>query len=219
MPSKKGDGALKHCDPGLSANPRHLLHFLVFSAESIYGNLQWVCCSIIYQKVPPHMRCVCFQNLPEFVSVSFTRKNYQIFCSIIYQKVSPHIAVTEVSMPVDCRGKLFHPLDLPQQLSHLNYPVTSVFLSLSLSVYFCLCLCLFINLFGYGFGSASAFLSSVLSGQIICPGRACPSESFAASPQVEPRWQCCNGQGREVHEEEIVGRNMGTEEEQTFSQG
>ena len=41
-------------------------------------------------------------------------------------------------MPVDCRGKLFHPLDLPQQLSHLNYPVTSVFLSLSFLCLFAL---------------------------------------------------------------------------------
>ena len=42
-----------------------------------------------------------------------------------YQQVPPHIAVTEVAMPVDCWGKLLHPLDLPQQLSHLDFPVTS----------------------------------------------------------------------------------------------
>ena len=46
---------------------------------------------------------------------------------LIYQQVSPHIAVTEVAMPVDCWGKLLHPLDLPQQLSHLDCPVTSYF--------------------------------------------------------------------------------------------
>ena len=41
-------------------------------------------------------------------------------------------------MPVDCRGKLLHPLDLPQQLSHLDCPVTSVFcLSFGLSGYIC----------------------------------------------------------------------------------
>ena len=38
--SKEGNGALKHCDPGLSANSRHLMHLLVFSAESIYGHLK-----------------------------------------------------------------------------------------------------------------------------------------------------------------------------------
>ena len=43
-------------------------------------------------------------------------------------------------------------------------------------------------------------------------------ESFVA-PQVEPRWRCCNGRGREVHEGGIVGQNMETEAEQTFSQG
>ena len=37
-----------------------------------------------------------------------------------YQKVSPHIAVTEVAMPVDCRGELLNSLDLSQQFSHLK---------------------------------------------------------------------------------------------------
>ena len=40
MAGKKGDGAVKHCDPGLPTNPRHLVHLLVFSAEGIYGHLQ-----------------------------------------------------------------------------------------------------------------------------------------------------------------------------------
>ena len=53
MSSEEGDGALKHCDPGLSANPRHLMHLLVFSAESIYGHLQKIaifCCRVWFTR-------------------------------------------------------------------------------------------------------------------------------------------------------------------------
>ena len=62
-------------------------------------------------------------KLPNAMRV-FQKKWHSIICQI-YQQVSPHIAVAEVAMPVDCWGKLLHPLDLPQQLSHLDFPVTS----------------------------------------------------------------------------------------------
>ena len=168
MPSKKGDGALKHCDPGLSANPRHLLHLLVFGAESIYGNLHCVCFKNC-QKVPPHMRCMCYQKLPE--GLSPYRCHWGFHASGLPGKAVPPFGFAAAALSSELSG----------------YICLFVFV---FSVSFCLGLCLFIQSlcpFVIGCGSASAFLSSELTGQIICPGRSCPSESFAASPQVEPR--------------------------------
>ena len=83
---------------------------------------------------------------------------------------------------------------------------------------FCLCLFVFVFVFGFRFGSAAAVFSSALSGRI-WPCRICPwkFDTFVA-PQVEPRWRCCSGQGREVRVEGTVGQNMGTEAEQTLAE-
>ena len=160
MASKEGDGALEHCDPGLSTNPWHLLHLLVFGAESIYGHLLSLC-------FKRHHNTIIFtrRSLPmvttHFHALSFIA--IVLHWQSIYQKVPPHVAVAEVSMPVDCRGKLLHPLDLPQQLSHLDL----IYIWWHLS----LCLHLFVSIFG--FGSAAAVFSSALFGHIwrcrICP--------------------------------------------------
>lgn len=82
---------------------------------------------------------------------------------MIHQKIPPHIAVAEVAMPVDCRGKLLHPLDLPQQLSHLDYPVTSGF---------CHCLIL---LFVFAF--SATFPSSEVLSQIWPTNKFCCTSS------------------------------------------
>ena len=80
MAGKKGDGAVKHCDPGLPANPRHLVHLLVFSAEGIYGHLQ----------------------LPDFFAAvtQFSSEGPSPMFQQVYQQVPPYIAVNEVVMPV-----------------------------------------------------------------------------------------------------------------------
>ena len=96
MTSKEGDGALEHRDPGLAAHVGHLVDLLVLGAESVDGNL-W------------HFRVFGMRGHSPSPSHTYT-----------YQKVSPHIAVTEVAMPVDCRGELLNSLDLSQQFSHLK---------------------------------------------------------------------------------------------------